>query len=196
MADDGDRSEPFWFLAVKGLAAILVPAAVTLVGYLYTSALKDREVQAHYVDLSLAILQQKPDSSTGHLRDWAIDVVDRYSGVHLSRDARADIRDSLTLPKVSPAISPPPGPKGIPGANPIQAYIKSQDSLSVVWWHVQSKNIKHPVDRTIGPGLDSIGLDRGGTIQFLIIRAGTTDTLYKDFERDCSHGGCFLDMSR
>jgi len=46
----------------KILSAVLVPAAIALVGHWYTSAISEREIQAKFVELGVSILQAAPNS--------------------------------------------------------------------------------------------------------------------------------------
>jgi hypothetical protein len=82
----------------KIVSAVFVPAAITLVGHWYTSAIAEQEVQAKFVELGVTILQAPPSESTANLRAWATSVLNRYSGVPLSSKARRDLIDSVPIP--------------------------------------------------------------------------------------------------
>jgi len=78
-----------WTSLLGGLIAkILIPLVIALVGWSYSSAIKEQEVGATYVKLSLEILEQLPRNRPQGLDEWAMDVIDRYSGVPLSAEAR------------------------------------------------------------------------------------------------------------
>lgn len=76
------------------IAAVLVPVAVVWVGQIYTQAVKERELQGKFVELAVGILQEKPNEQQPNLRSWAADVLDTYSGVPMSDDARVELRES------------------------------------------------------------------------------------------------------
>jgi|SRR4029450_13259267 hypothetical protein len=80
------------------LAAVVIPVAVALVGNWYATALKEREIQVRYVELAVSILSQKPTQENSQLRLWAVDVIDFYSAVKLSKDARLELlREQLDI---------------------------------------------------------------------------------------------------
>jgi hypothetical protein len=78
-----------WTSLIGGLIAkILIPIVIAWVGWSYSSAIKEQEVGATYVKLSLDILEEFPSNRPQGLDEWAMDVIDRYSGVPLSAEAR------------------------------------------------------------------------------------------------------------
>lgn len=74
------------------IAAVLVPVAVVWVGHIYTKAVKEREQQGKFVELAVGILQQEPTGEQTNLRDWAVDVLDEYSGVPMPEVTRLELR--------------------------------------------------------------------------------------------------------
>ena len=74
------------------LAAMVIPLAVGYTGYVYSSAIKERELQGKFVELAVGILREPPDpNSGGEIRKWATTVIDRYSGVPLSEEVRKEL---------------------------------------------------------------------------------------------------------
>ena len=86
---------------LKILSAVLVPAAIALVGHWYTSAISEREVQAKFVELGVSILQASPTNATKNLRTWATEVLNRYSGVPINDATQKDLIESVPLPSSS-----------------------------------------------------------------------------------------------
>jgi hypothetical protein len=96
-SDSGSRWQAM--NAISGLlAAVCIPVVLALVGQYYTSALKEREIQGHFVELALSILKEPPRPEARAVRLWALKVVDKYSGVPLSDSARSELADSVSLP--------------------------------------------------------------------------------------------------
>ncbi|MCB1757777.1 MAG: hypothetical protein KDJ38_19815 [Gammaproteobacteria bacterium] len=92
----------------KILSAVLVPAAIALVGHWYTSAISEREVQAKFVELGVSILQAPPAKETENLRTWATEVLNRYSGVPINDATKNDLIKSVPLPSSATWTEAPP----------------------------------------------------------------------------------------
>lgn len=73
------------------LASALVPLVVAFVGNAYTSALKQSENRLKYTELAIGILREKPSPDSQDIRSWAVDIINQYSGVPLSRGARQQL---------------------------------------------------------------------------------------------------------
>jgi hypothetical protein len=87
--------------AVKGITTVasvlIIPLALAYIGNQYTSALKDREIQAQYVKLAVEILQAEPTGSNKSVRAWATKIIDRYSGVPLGTEAERALVEAVTI---------------------------------------------------------------------------------------------------
>ncbi len=85
---------------ISGLiAAVIIPLVIAYIGNTYTSAIKERELQGKFVELAVAILREKPSQETNDLRTWATQVIDKYSGVPMSDEAKTELIDKTPLPK-------------------------------------------------------------------------------------------------
>lgn len=91
------------------LSAVLVPAAIALVGHWYTSAIAEREIHARFVELGVSILQQPPSEGSRNLRQWATEVLNRYSGVPINDATRKELIESVPLPAADNWSEAPPG---------------------------------------------------------------------------------------
>jgi hypothetical protein len=103
-----DQTNSHWqgVNAVSGLlAALLIPVVIAVLGQRYTSALKEREIQSHFVELALTVLKEPPREENKAVRQWALNVVDEYSGVPLGDSARQELVDSVSLPTPVSATS-------------------------------------------------------------------------------------------
>lgn len=97
---------------VTGLAALAVPIAVAVVGHIYAAAAKDKDVGIRFVELAINILSKEPTSADANVRRWAIRVLDKYSDVQISQEARQDIIERVPLPVSPPKIVDTPLPEG------------------------------------------------------------------------------------
>jgi hypothetical protein len=70
--------------AITGLAAL----GGALIGSLYQHASRERELDIKMVEIAVNILRAKPEPSVQPVREWAVAVMDKYSGLKLSDDAR------------------------------------------------------------------------------------------------------------
>ena len=83
---------------ISGFAAsMLVPLVIAYTGQVYTSGLKQRDRQVQYVELAVSILKEKPDKTQGEVREWAADIIDKYSEVPLTKKARQQLISVETL---------------------------------------------------------------------------------------------------
>lgn len=81
------------------VAAVLIPVVLALVGSWTSTALKDQEIRGQFVQLAVSILQQPPTPENRSVREWAIDVINRYSDVPLQAAAVESLKDSAALPQ-------------------------------------------------------------------------------------------------
>lgn len=88
------------------LAAVLVPLVIGLIGHLINQSIKSNELSLNYIRLAVGILKEEPKPRTENLRAWAIDVVNNYSEVKLSTDARRELQES-PLPLIESTDSNP-----------------------------------------------------------------------------------------
>jgi len=81
-----------WVKALSTAAAtILIPVAIAFVGNSFSQATKEREIEASFVELSIEILREPPSGDSENpsaIRSWAIDVINEYSGVAITDEAR------------------------------------------------------------------------------------------------------------
>lgn len=76
---------------------IIIPFVIAIMGNLFAQSIKDREIQGKYVELSLQILKDKPSEDNKNIRQWAIDVVNKYSGVMLTPEAAQDLKNKIPI---------------------------------------------------------------------------------------------------
>ena len=81
------------------LLSITTTIALPVLGYMFTQAIKEREVQGKFVELSVSILREKPVDEAKNLRIWATNVISRYSGVTLPEQTINDLLNSQSLPQ-------------------------------------------------------------------------------------------------
>ena len=76
---------------VSNLAAtILIPLAIALVGNWYTSAIKQKELSAKYVELAIKILNKEPSEGSEEIRQWAIKIINTYSEVKIPEQLKGN----------------------------------------------------------------------------------------------------------
>ncbi len=54
-------------------------------------------MEGRFVELAIDILRQKPTEQSQNLRDWATQVIDKYSGVTFSDSTKRDLIKSITI---------------------------------------------------------------------------------------------------
>jgi hypothetical protein len=74
-------------------AAVAVPVALALIGHAFNNAIKEKDVRVKTVEIAISVLNQDPEKvKTPHLRNWAISVVDRFSGIQLQQEASEELK--------------------------------------------------------------------------------------------------------
>ncbi|MBQ5946051.1 hypothetical protein [Massilia sp. ST3] len=92
----------------KVVAAIFIPLAVAYLANEVASTNKQRDSETKFVELATAILSKEPQAGAGNrdadnknLRKWAVDVINRFSGVPMSEEtAAALIQNTASFPQV------------------------------------------------------------------------------------------------
>lgn len=85
----------------KVFAALFIPLAVAYLANQVATTNKQRDSETKFVELATAILSEEPIENKS-LRKWAVDVINRFSGVPMSEQtAEALIKDTV-LPPITP----------------------------------------------------------------------------------------------
>lgn len=106
----------------KIIAAVFIPLAVAYFGNEVATANKQRDSQTKFVEIATTILSKAPaadqSAETRNLRQWAVEVIDRYSGVPMSKETATALVQTTALPQATPTSSSQPvaeraGPWGV-----------------------------------------------------------------------------------
>lgn len=75
-------------------AAVAVPLIVAILGYAINLSLQGRDVKIRTVELAISILKDDPKKypESPQLRNWAITVIDEYSGIPIPKDAKKELQ--------------------------------------------------------------------------------------------------------
>lgn len=79
---------------VKIISVAAVAPSVALAGYLLSADVKVQEVEAKYVELAIGILKEPKNQTEPSVREWAIDIVNEYSGVEMSETTKNALREN------------------------------------------------------------------------------------------------------
>lgn len=102
----------------KVVAAIFIPLAVAYLGNQVATANKQRDSETKFVELATAILNKEPGThqtpESKNLRKWAVDVINRFSGVSMSDATAEALIQTTALPQVTPtsSVAPAQDPAG------------------------------------------------------------------------------------
>jgi hypothetical protein len=101
MADEsggGGGTSPLVVALVAVLSALIGAGATLGVAY-FTFASKDQELKVHLVEIAIGILRADPKEDVTPARGWALDVIEKNSGVPFSKEDReALLHKALSLP--------------------------------------------------------------------------------------------------
>jgi hypothetical protein len=85
MADDsGGGGSSNLTIAVVALAPALVGGVASGVGNYFTFASQDQELKVHLVEIAIGILRADPKEDVSPARGWALDVIEKNSGIPFS----------------------------------------------------------------------------------------------------------------
>jgi hypothetical protein len=79
------------------MAAVSILLVITIIGNIYTKALKEREIQGKFVELAVQILNSEPKPEAKNIRSWATKVIKLYSGVQLGELTQKDLIEKVPL---------------------------------------------------------------------------------------------------
>jgi hypothetical protein len=97
ISPEKDKKRDAWDIAglVAGwTAALVIPAVLGVPGYYLSIILKNREGQTKMVELAIELLKvdPKPTDEDKALRNWAMDVIDKYSEIKLPAEVRSNLQ--------------------------------------------------------------------------------------------------------
>jgi hypothetical protein len=97
-----DSRRSWWDRFVQiGVAPLLSAILAALIASSYAKAAADRTGEVKLVELAVGLLREPPRSETEGVREWAIRVLNKYSGVPLAAATQASLTNCLTFPEVS-----------------------------------------------------------------------------------------------
>jgi len=112
------------------LASVFIPLVIVIVGNEYSSAIKESENRVRYTELSIKILNEKPKEDNKNVRRWAIDVLNKYSGVKIDAETRKELLGQSLLADVDKFVKDVYAPYQIKAM--IESFRKDEQWLSAV----------------------------------------------------------------
>jgi GH25 family lysozyme M1 (1,4-beta-N-acetylmuramidase) len=101
----GLSSETFRNVSL-GVAGVVSSVMIPIVGLALSKQDRDRELSRQYVALGIDILQKAPKGEDDPVRDWAIQLVNKYSDVPLSAEAQKALsQEPIFATPVGPVIT-------------------------------------------------------------------------------------------
>ena len=68
------------------LASVLIPLVILIGSNSFSKAIKEKEMRLSYVKMAVNILQQEPDEENAAIRNWAIEIINKYSEVKMDEE--------------------------------------------------------------------------------------------------------------
>jgi hypothetical protein len=96
LGDHGRSTKDLWDkiqVTAIAVSAAALPLVIAVFGNSYNASIKEKEIRLKTVEIAINVLSQDPKVNTSipQLREWAITVVDNYSGVPLTALAREEL---------------------------------------------------------------------------------------------------------
>lgn len=168
MDKDQNKSKDQWDKA-NILISLIISLGLGASSQIVSSSIKQTETRAQMVELAVGILKEEPtkdDASATALRDWAIDVIDQYSGVEVTESARKALRDA---------------PLPLPGDGRLDVSALPDDAILSIDGVVQDKSKKVV---PLSPGKHQVRIERNGIVrEFEVEIKSATGVLTKDLLR-------------
>lgn len=92
----------------KIVATLALPVVLLVIGNWYSASQKDKDLGQNYVELAIGILSEQPSEDNAKLREWAVQVVNRYAEIKID-DALAK---TLITREALPSVVSAPLPSG------------------------------------------------------------------------------------
>lgn len=73
------------------IATVVIPLTIAFSSSWYGTQQKEKELQLKYIELSIQILSAPPSPSNQETRMWALDIINKYSEVKISKKAREEL---------------------------------------------------------------------------------------------------------
>jgi len=137
------------------IAAVTVPIATAFIASGFANASARREANVRLTELAVGILRAEPTAATRDIREWAVDVVERYSEVPISAAAKGALADSVSLP--TSIMFPTPGglisASGVfvagdtVGRYPLVMCVKSKGAPGGIMCDTSWVNVERPDDK-------------------------------------------------
>ncbi|TLD43445.1 MAG: hypothetical protein JETT_0263 [Candidatus Jettenia ecosi] len=86
-------------IVTTAIMTIIIPILIALIGNWYTQAIKERETQLRYIELSINILSQEPSDKNRNIRSWAINIINEYAPKHLEEETKNELKLKTRLPE-------------------------------------------------------------------------------------------------
>ena len=91
--------------AITGVVGALAGFGGAVATGLFSFASKDEELRVHLVEIAIGILRADPKEDVAPARAWAIEVVEKNSGVNFDEKDRAALLHKPLLDKTSIVVS-------------------------------------------------------------------------------------------
>ena len=76
------------------IGTLLIPIAIAVFGIFINNTIKEKEIKLKYIELAISILRDEPKQETIGLREWAINLVQKYSIEKFSEGALEELKRS------------------------------------------------------------------------------------------------------
>ena len=146
----------------KILTALLIPLAIAYMGNEISLSNSRRDSETKLIELATVILNKEPTKAdeTHDLRKWAVEVINKYSGVPMTAETKSALINRVPLPNTNIEPQQSTGPYGVvfggdrtlaeaqyeikttakkAGVNNAQIYLRSGSYRSVAVFATQSE---------------------------------------------------------
>lgn len=74
------------------VATVVIPLTIAFSSNWFAQVQKDKELQMKYISLSIQILSSPPSQSDSAVRQWAINIINKYSEVKMGEKAEVELQ--------------------------------------------------------------------------------------------------------
>jgi hypothetical protein len=137
----GERKMRFRATEVATLLVAVIALVGTIASSFYTYSNRNRELDIELVKLGVAILRADPnkETQTRGAREWAINVIETFSGVRFTGTAKAELLSNKYSGIGGPLPLPAPGKHGRL-VLPVRIHLRIARPYSSPSWQSRSSN--------------------------------------------------------
>ncbi|GLI37499.1 hypothetical protein GHYDROH2_10000 [Geobacter hydrogenophilus] len=89
----------------KIFVTAIIPIAIAFSSNQIAVSIKEKELKSKYIEMALDVLKTPPSENRKNMRQWAIQVINKYSEIPLSEEAKAELMKENVLTVIQSSVT-------------------------------------------------------------------------------------------